>query len=253
MWKAFIKENKTREKVWYFDSTGSILKPIIGEKKPFLYSMVFHDREKKIINSVFDFFTCSHFGYNVANYLSTALAFLEMFGEKKTILPSCIVTDFAWSLLNGVQNVFNRLDFIDYLNLCYDLLIKKTPLDSRILVLSILCWIHFLKNIIKKTRTLSSVKKVQIAFNLFLNILQNCIKIEEFEKYYLHIVVVLASPYKNKFFQENFQEIYEALKTRELKDSIVLNQAELLLDREEENEDNIEGIFLSFFFISISY
>ncbi len=137
--------------------------------------MVFHDKDKKLINSLFDFITCSHYGYNVTNYLNIAFSFLQMYGDKSKILPHGIVTDFSWAFINSVQEVFNKLEFVEYLDLCYDYLVKKFPLSSRIFVKSFLCWIHFFKNIIKKTKKFSKDKKVVISFNFFFNILQNCV------------------------------------------------------------------------------
>ena len=98
------------------------------------------------------------FGNSVANYLNTSLPHLEMFGDIKLLLVV-------------VQDIFKRLDFIVYLNLCYNHLVNKVALDIRINVIRILCWIHFKKNVIKKTKTLITDKKFQIDFNLFMNIL----------------------------------------------------------------------------------
>jgi hypothetical protein len=53
-WKYILKSS-SGPVFWNFDATGSILKPVPNQKRPFLYSMAYHDKEKKQILTIFDF------------------------------------------------------------------------------------------------------------------------------------------------------------------------------------------------------
>ena len=53
MWNFVKKKNA----IFYFDATGGILKNIPGQKRPYLYSLVCHDKGKKLIIPVADFIT----------------------------------------------------------------------------------------------------------------------------------------------------------------------------------------------------
>ena len=54
--------------VLYFDASGSITKKINGHKDPFLYSMVFHDVNKKQILPLYQFGTTCHATLNISKY-----------------------------------------------------------------------------------------------------------------------------------------------------------------------------------------
>jgi hypothetical protein len=95
MWKKVLSSSESPV-LWHLDATGSILKSVPNQKRPFLYTMAYHDKEKKMISSVFDFISCCHKGYTVENYLSTTFSILKEFGQLNHILPYGIVTDFSF-------------------------------------------------------------------------------------------------------------------------------------------------------------
>lgn len=57
--------------VWHFDATGSILKNITGQKKPYLYSLVSHDEKNQLILPIAEFITTAHDSTNISKYLIT--------------------------------------------------------------------------------------------------------------------------------------------------------------------------------------
>jgi hypothetical protein len=66
MWAIVQLENP----VWHIDATGGIIKKIDGQKKPFLYSIVVHDRDKKLIFPISEFFTTANDAKSIASYFS---------------------------------------------------------------------------------------------------------------------------------------------------------------------------------------
>ena len=163
--------------VWFFDATGGIINKIKGQPKPFLYSLVFHDQERKLILPVSEFFTTVNDANSISSYLS--LIKLELLKKvPKTAsfqYAPIIVTDFSWGLINSVMATFNNCTADIYVNWCFEILFSKDPNTNTILAkvmktIFVLCAVHFLKMIIKKIRNIEPYgneiddKKVQNAF-----------------------------------------------------------------------------------------
>ena len=125
MWKGFLKEHKNEDILWNFDSTGCVLKKIEANKRPYLYTMAWHDKEKKLINNIFNFLSCCHKAVTIGNYLNIFKANLLMFGESRTLYPHGIVTDCSFAFINAVQFIFNKLTITQYLDHCYEFLLIK--------------------------------------------------------------------------------------------------------------------------------
>jgi hypothetical protein len=200
MWSKIQNNNP----VWYFDATGSVLKHVDGQKSPFFYSMVMHDKKTKSIIPVFEFLTTSQTITTISQYLTLALSYINKnmnsyWGEHKSrinIAP-IIVTDFSWALINSVNQVFNGMSFIGYLNYCYEILIKEKR-NECLKVRLHLCSVHFLKVIIKHINP-SINSRVKKAFLFSFTLLQNCSTIEEFETVLYHIFQVFNTKQKTNY------------------------------------------------------
>jgi hypothetical protein len=138
------------------------------------------------------------------------------YGEARDIFPYGIVTDFAWGFINSIQLVFNRLTIDEYIEICFKYLIEKNK-DAlpKIFVRSYLCCIHFLHNIIKKTRTFSNDEVVVKSLNLFFTVIQTSKHIDEFEKNYGHVINICYSEFKTPTFEQSFEYINNILKQNE--------------------------------------
>ena len=160
MW-AFIRESFP---IWFFDATGNVHKNINGQKKPFLYTIAFHDKKKKIILPVVDFITTAHDQYNIEK-------FLNIFKSKinNDLTANIIVTDMSWALMNAVMNSFNKCDISTYLEWCYNVVFKNcsnqsyNSTNNKQLILY-LCSTHFLKNIIKKSKKVNVNEEIRKSF-----------------------------------------------------------------------------------------
>jgi len=135
--------------IWFFDATGSIHRKINRQPKPFFYSVVCHDNNKKNIIPIAEFITTSNNQITIANFLSEIKLRISM-ATTKNVYPKIIVTDMAWALINSVMRVFNNLSMLEYLECCYDFVFKKKSFN---MVIYYTCSTHFLKNMIKKTKS----------------------------------------------------------------------------------------------------
>ena len=168
-------------------------------KKPFLYSMVFHDKDKKQIISLFDWISCSHTGGSIRNHLSSCVDNLLAYGTAKEMFPKGVVTDFAWNFINAVQLVFNRKTIDEFLEMCFKFLFEEGFVFPEHFVFSVLCCIHLLHNVIKKTKSFSSDPAIQRSFNLFFTVLQTSDN-ENFEQNYRHIINICHNKFKTNEF-----------------------------------------------------
>ena len=150
MWKKAKVENP----IWYFDATGSINKEVFDQKKPFFYSLAFHDSSHTSIIPFAEFVTTANDQNTISKYLSTIRTKLEE-NSQKNLLAKIIVTDMGWALINAVMLTFNNCNVLNYLNWCYDILFKPADpqLQNVMKIKSYLCSTHFLKNVAKKAKS----------------------------------------------------------------------------------------------------
>jgi hypothetical protein len=173
MWKIIKKLNS----IWYFDATGNVLRDVPNKGKPFLYSLVAHDTKLKKIIPIAEFVTTAHnqdnissFLFNIGNHFKSNL---------NSWLPSIVVTDFSYALINSVCSAFNHCDLGQYISNTFEYL--KNPQDQTlrdsIQTIMYLCSAHFLKmtirtakKIFKKEKTHKVIQDVfKFSFSLFQN------------------------------------------------------------------------------------
>ena len=67
MWFEIQKKNP----VWFIDATGGIIKDLKGQKKPFYYSVICHDLEKKNVISISDFVSTDNRSSNISVFFNS--------------------------------------------------------------------------------------------------------------------------------------------------------------------------------------
>ena len=180
--------------ILYFDATGSILKDVKRQKKPFLYSLVMHDSETESIIPLAEFMTTSHLQSNITKYL---LSIKNKFDENDILLPKIIVTDFSWALINSVCIIFNNCSLGEYLNWCYEELlgINKLENQKKRMVIPYLCSTHFLKIFIKKSKEITQDENIRQSFLLFFSLILNSVSLKQIENYLINMITLFNSPY----------------------------------------------------------
>ena len=191
MWKKASKKND----VWYFDATGSIHKDIKNQKKPFLYSLVFHDASNHSIIPVYEFFTTSHTQTNISKYLGSLKA---IFDSQNLVFPKIVVMDNSLALINSIVLSFNNCTLSNYLNWCYDLCLKNVSDQIFLDLMKIkiyICSTHFLKNIIRKAKLVKIADNVIKSFVFMFSLIQNSISINQIDNYLINVYNI----FNNKF------------------------------------------------------
>jgi hypothetical protein len=59
---------KRKTQFRYVDATGGIINNVKGQKKPLLYSLVFHNKENELILPVSEFFTTANDARTISTY-----------------------------------------------------------------------------------------------------------------------------------------------------------------------------------------
>ena len=154
MWAIVQDKNP----IWYFDATGGIINNVKGQKKPLLYSLVFHDKENQLILPVSEFFTTANDARTISTYLvQIKLALQNKIPKTKSFqIAPIIVTDFCWGLINAIMTTFNNCSVDTYINWCYEILFNDCSytvfLANVMKMIFVLCAVHFLKMVTKRVR-----------------------------------------------------------------------------------------------------
>jgi hypothetical protein len=144
--------------ILYFDATGSIIKHINQQKRPFLYSLVFYDKKNHNILPIAEFVTTKHSQINITQYLISLRVFIEL-NTKRRFNPRIIVTDQSWALINSVHMAFNNCTTVAYLELCFNVLMSGKKDENYKRTIHYLCSTHILKVIkefLKQARALNN-------------------------------------------------------------------------------------------------
>jgi hypothetical protein len=208
MWSIVQKRNP----IWYFDSTGSIIKKIDKQKNPFLYSFVCHDTDNMTIFPVADFVTTSHTSLNISCFI---FRIKKIFDSQAlhTFLPQTIVTDFSWALINSVMDAINNCSLSDYLELCFDAIFNNKNLNKTKLCL---CAAHFLKMVIRKLKNQKCGDSTKKCFTFCFTLLQNSLTLEEFENHLKDVYIVFNSKKRNNLLVESSLRLKKALLFRNI-------------------------------------
>ncbi len=182
--------------VWYFDATGSILKKKVVVDPIYMYSIAIHDPLRRVIVSLADFFTSRHTSMMISKYLFTIKTLLLKCTSpalRSRILPSCVVTDHSFALINSVLTTFSQCTLLEYLNHTYDLIFEKRGISENHIVVQI-CAVHYLKIIIGKVNKEKTTLEMKHFFIFCFTLLQNATSIEMFERHLMHIYNIFMQP-----------------------------------------------------------
>ena len=157
--------------------------------------------------------------------------------------------DFSWTNINSINNVFNGLTIIQYLNLSYDLLIEHKNDSHNIFnilkSMIYICSTHFLKIIIKRVSSINEKcdkkhkkhfeykNKIKICV-FFFTLLQNSISIEQFNILLEHLYNIYMVKQKSISNLNSIKTLLDAVSNRNYLDELSYNidfERDSLLDQ----------------------
>lgn len=181
--------------VWYFDATGSMMKPLDGQGRILLYTFVCHNSFNRNIVPLSQFFTTSHDTLSISRFLLTIKTKFLMCAKTDSFsIAPVIVTDESWAGINALCDVFNGKTLAQYIIWSYEVIVEHPDnLQLRLMMRSkfFLCHVHFLYNAIKKVKILNLKNETKDIFVYGFIALQNSTTIHEFNEIYkcLHIIL----------------------------------------------------------------
>jgi hypothetical protein len=255
MWKLIRKVHP----IWYFDATGGVIRETVDQRQPFLYSLVAHDTKKNKMIPIAEFITTAHnqdnisgFLFHISNYFKTNFS---------SWLPSVIVTDFSYALINSVCLTFNRCDLGQYISNTYECL--KNPRDKAlrgsIQTVMYLCSAHFLKMTIKRARKIFKKEKtnkvVQDVFLFTFSLFQNSTTMSEIFELFKHFYNIFMKPNYDLSILNSINYLDKKMVLRNLsKEEITLENSDKN-EEEEKIQSKLEKnkVRVSLFFINYSF
>jgi hypothetical protein len=143
----FVRAAKSREGcVVHLDSTGTVVRNIPNQKRPFLYSVILAGDNIPIL----EFISTDHRAFSIAEKLERFLADARRCNQGRPALPRVVVTDFSFALINAVLSACNKMTVITYLKAAFELLsrvtVAKTGSKINFTIIA-LCKAHMLKAI----------------------------------------------------------------------------------------------------------
>jgi hypothetical protein len=184
--------------IWYFDATGNVLHDIPKYGKPFLYSIVAHDSNLNKIIPIAEFITTGHNQDNISSFLFHIKNHIKT--PTKSLLPSIVVTDFSYALLNSVCETFNLRDLGDYIYYTFEILNNPNDQKRKELTILYLCSTHFLKMTLKRATKIFKKEKtpkvIQDIFKLTFTLFQNATTLVELFEIFEHFFNIFM---KQKF------------------------------------------------------
>ena len=191
-WKIIRKSNL----VLYFDATSSVLVPVLNQKRPFLYSIVSHDKINRVIFPIAEFLSTAHDSLTISKYLLSIKHHLKESDFESAV--RIVVTDFSWALMVSVIHIFNGCSIMAYLTWCLDHLFGLGIYSSSIKTIHIHCCIHTLKNVIRKSKKIKCEPKIRNCFVFCFSLLQNAIQPQDFEAILINIYSLFNQKFSNK-------------------------------------------------------
>ncbi|CAF0888839.1 unnamed protein product [Brachionus calyciflorus] len=228
---------KKHSPVWHLDATGGIHIDIDSQKKPFFYSMVFHDRKNKIILPIGEFISTDNTMRSISKFLRNIYEILKENnkGTESSIAP-IIVTDFSWALMNSVLNVFNNMDMNEYLEWCFKKIFGESDNEERCAVGTrlYLCSTHFLKSLVRKVKKFNLELKFKNLFIFCFALLQNSVSIQYFLNILINVHNVYLNPLKTKSVVYSLEILRKEIRNKDL---IYLNLNEIYSGETLKEED----------------
>jgi hypothetical protein len=206
--------------MWNFDATGNVLSQVVGQKKPFLYSIVTHDAQRKIILNLADFVTTAHTTTSIALYLMLVKDTYAKFNCKAAPI---FCTDFSWPNISAALRVFNLCSVSQYLEWCFGVMVEKDAiLLKRIMpVRVILCCSHFLKLVIKHGKKVKCEdERIRKTFYFSFSMLQNALSIDEFNVVLINTAILFSREFEDAETLYAYQFLKNQIESRDIVKSL---------------------------------
>jgi len=173
--RQYIDECRRGTCVLHMDSTGSVMKNIPGQKRPFYYAIVAAGGSIPIVELLT---TCHHASW-LMSLFDLFLRDAVLLGKGRPWLPQVVVIDFSFALLNCCLLLFNKCSIMVYLEDLWKCLNNLNNAGFYKQTLVKLCGNHLIKSVSTSLYRIERRKNVRKAALVIVSVLQRCTSLTE--------------------------------------------------------------------------
>ena len=210
--EIYIERAKQKRLILHLDATGGIIqnKGLHPQnKRVFYYALVVAGCPDEGISSMplSEHMTNNHTAPNLTFWLLDFL--LQMYNFKGTkYLPSVIVTDFSWALLNASCLAFNGEKLINFINNCFVAMTSNEKfLDNKTLLH--ICAAHLLKFVFNKLKQFDALNETKQLAKFAFARLVVCESLDEARSIFASMCNVFGTKYHSQLVNNNLNYLHE--------------------------------------------
>jgi len=190
-----------RNSVIHFDSTGSVISDVKGQKKPYYYCM--YNAESKV--PAFEFITTKHNATWISSMIEMFSDDAKLLNGRRPIRPKFVVTDFSYALIYATLHAFNRMTLVEYLKFAYDVMTRHNNTSSiqRRTFIN-LCTAHFSKTLSKRICRIEPRRRIRRAAMVMFTLLMRTTTLHSASAVYKKIYVLLCTQHDSKLVNNCF-------------------------------------------------
>ncbi|CAF4236470.1 unnamed protein product, partial [Adineta steineri] len=173
--------SSTRESCIHIDATGSVVKQIPNQRKPYLYLICFKDGKGACnLLPLAGALLVDHSAASIENWLNIVRRGISAIKNGRFTRPSCIVIDFSPALLNAALLSINNTSIQSYLQWCFYTIQKKYSMAQLNLISCIrFCCAHVMNAFGRSLSKLKLKKHVRRKAMQVFSILLNCNEMDQ--------------------------------------------------------------------------
>jgi hypothetical protein len=191
----------------HFDSTGSVVTRIEGEKIPMYYCLLMEDGSLPVMEMLC---TC-HTAAFVCAQLEMFQHYVRLMNNGKAVFPQCVVTDYSFAPIHACMLALGNGSLIEYFQKCAKIL--NGDADEEDIMLStvlVVCYAHVMKNMAVRLKAKESDKNKRKATMSMFAVLAQCSTIREGKHIYSLINKVLTWRHECEVVVEARRQILSA-------------------------------------------
>ncbi|CAF1545399.1 unnamed protein product [Adineta ricciae] len=219
--------SSTKYSTIHIDATGSVVKGIPKQRKPYLYLICFKDGQGACnLLPLAGALLTDHSATSIGNWLSIVRRGIATVKKGRFVRPSYIVIDFSPALLNAILLTFDHTNIQSYLQWCFNALHKKYTSDQLNLMSCIrFCCAHVMNAFARSLSKIKFNKGIRRKVMKLFGVLINCNELAQCYELIGCIVLIFGSP--------------DYVTAEELLDEVLQASASFLSELEEffENKD----------------
>jgi len=184
----YVKRCKTGALVVHMDCTGSVMRSVPQQKRPYYYALVADEGSLPLC----EFITTRHYHAWIMTNVEFFLTHAADVNGGRRITPYCVVVDFSFAMIHAMLLAFNRCSLTRYLQMAWNNVNSDvtSPFPQTIVKL---CCAHFVKAAATRLNRCVNRKDIRQATLVMLCRMQQCQTLSRAAAVYRAVKQILCS------------------------------------------------------------